>query len=287
VTRQKAEGRRQKAEGRKRLRQAALACLLLAVGLTAGCTRDGRYQPLGMWNGARVKPMEESPMAGLRSSALQRVAGTVARGQLRGDDPLNTGRAGGRLLAKSPVPVTQQVLQRGQERYNVYCSPCHGRVGNGEGMIVQRSFPAPPDYAIQRLREAPVGHFYDVMTNGYGVMYSYAERVPVTDRWAIASYIRVLQASRKEVPKETGQAERERARGSGIIDPARGMRLPETPAHNAPDGAAPGAHGPAGVPPGGGLPVMEPPIGPNVPPGGMAPAPRGEPAHPPAGAPGH
>jgi mono/diheme cytochrome c family protein len=120
-------------------------------------------------------------------------------------------------------------LERGQLRFNVYCVPCHSRLGDGQGMIVQRGFPHPPDYAIRRLRKAPVGHFFDVMTNGYGVMYSYASRVPPNDRWAIAAYIRVLQAKRPEVPAEEFREERLRARQTGLRQVPRGGG--EGPAH--------------------------------------------------------
>lgn len=95
----------------------------------------------------------------------------------------------------SPPPVTLALLQRGRQRFDINCSPCHGRVGDGNGMIVQRGFPRPPSYYIDRLRNVPSQHFYDVITNGYGVMYSYADRVEPADRWAIAAYIRALQAS--------------------------------------------------------------------------------------------
>ncbi|MGH7029622.1 MAG: c-type cytochrome [Stellaceae bacterium] len=96
----------------------------------------------------------------------------------------------------APVPpVTLALIERGQQRFNIYCAPCHSRTGDGHGMIVQRGFPAPPSYDIARLREAPVQHFYDVITHGYGVMYPYAERVAPVDRWAIVAYIRALQAS--------------------------------------------------------------------------------------------
>jgi mono/diheme cytochrome c family protein len=129
---------------------------------------------------------------------------------------MQTGRTNGRLVTTIPLKMTREVLERGQERFNIYCSPCHGRIGDGQGMIVQRGFPHPPDYAIKRLRNAPVGHFYDVITNGYGVMYSYAARVQPEERWAIAAYIRLLQASRPEVPAEQYQQERLRARRTGI-----------------------------------------------------------------------
>jgi mono/diheme cytochrome c family protein len=95
-----------------------------------------------------------------------------------------------------PVPpVTMALIERGQQRFNIYCAPCHSRMGDGHGMIVQRGFPQPPSYYIDRLRQAPVQHFYDVITHGYGAMYPYAERVAPGDRWAIIAYIRALQAS--------------------------------------------------------------------------------------------
>jgi len=123
------------------------------------------------------------------------VPGTVARGQLRTDEAFYTGKLNGVEVDTFPFPITREVLARGQERYNIYCTPCHDRLGDGQGMIVQRGFPPPPSYHIDRLRQAPVGHFFSVMTNGYGTMYSYASRVTPEDRWAIAAYIRALQLS--------------------------------------------------------------------------------------------
>jgi mono/diheme cytochrome c family protein len=105
-----------------------------------------------------------------------------------------------------PPPVTLALLHRGQQRFDIYCAPCHGRTGEGDGMVVRRGFPHPPSYDSAKLREAPIEHFYDVMTNGYGVMYSYADRVAPADRWAIVAYIRALQASANaqlaEVPSD-------------------------------------------------------------------------------------
>jgi hypothetical protein len=105
-----------------------------------------------------------------------------------------------------PFPITRQVLERGRDRYNIYCTPCHDYTGSGRGMIVQRGFPPPPSYPIERLRQAPVGHFFDVITNGYGAMYSYKARIPPADRWAIVAYIRALQMSQhatlEDVPPE-------------------------------------------------------------------------------------
>jgi mono/diheme cytochrome c family protein len=124
------------------------------------------------------------------------VPNTVARGHLRADELLYTGKINGQVANEFPMPVTRQVLDRGQERFNVYCAPCHGRTGEGNGMVVQRGFRQPPSYHDERLRNVPVGYFFDVMTNGFGAMQDYAAQVTVPDRWAIAAYIRVLQLSR-------------------------------------------------------------------------------------------
>ncbi len=197
--------------------------LPFALCLLAGCSRQGEFQPVSMWNDSRIKPLEESRMPGMEWATLPRVPGTVARGEPAPDNPLVTGRLGKELVKTSPVPVTPELLTRGQERFNIFCSPCHSRAGDGEGLIVKRGFPHPPDYALRRLREAPLGHYYEVITNGYGVMYSYASRVPVNDRWAIAAYIRVLQQQRKEVLEvDRWEAERIRAReASGVTVPAQ------------------------------------------------------------------
>jgi mono/diheme cytochrome c family protein len=178
-------------------------CYPLTGLLLTGCTRDWKSQPISMWNESRYKPFEASPAFENGSSSQQLVAGTVARGQLRTNDALYAGRtAGGALVNTFPFPITTQVLARGQQRYNIYCQPCHAGDGHGDGMIVRRGFPPPPDYRIARLRSAPVGHFYDVQTNGYGAMYSYASRVTPQDRWAIAAYIRVLQNRDTEIPED-------------------------------------------------------------------------------------
>ena len=128
-------------------------------------------------------------------SERQPVAGTVARGELRTDELLYTGKVNGAVADLFPFPIAAADLSRGRERYNIYCSPCHDYTGGGNGMIVQRGFPAPPSFHIARLRQAPAGHFFDVITNGFGPMYSYASRVPPEDRWRIAAYIRALQLS--------------------------------------------------------------------------------------------
>ncbi len=143
----------------------------------------------------KYKPLEPSAFFDDDRSARPAIPDTVARGHLRTDELLYTGRLNGALADSFPFPVTRKDLERGRERYNIYCTPCHGLSGDGQGMIVARGFPAPPSYHIDRLRKAPAGHFFDVMTNGYGRMFSYASRVNPEDRWRIAAYIRALQLS--------------------------------------------------------------------------------------------
>ena len=136
------------------------------------------------------------------------VAHTVARGHLEEDRVFYTGKSGTNLVTHLPVALSRELLERGRERYEIYCAVCHGRTGEGNGMVVQRGFPVPPSYQIDRLREAPLGHFFDVITQGYGVMYSYAERVEPADRWAIAAYIRALQLSRHATIADVPAGER-------------------------------------------------------------------------------
>ena len=149
-----------------------------------------------MFNQPKANPLRESDLFPDGAASRPIPPHTVARGFLNEDEALYTGMIGTNLVTEFPFPITRQMLERGRERFEIYCAVCHGRTGDGNGMIVQRGFPAPPSYHIDRLRDAPVGHFYDVMTRGYGVMYSYASRVEPKDRWAIAAYIRALQLSR-------------------------------------------------------------------------------------------
>lgn len=143
----------------------------------------------------RYKPLAETDFFSDGRSARPTIEDTVARGQLRLDPAHYTGKVNGKDVDYLPIAITKADLVRGQERFNIYCSPCHGRLGNGHGMIVARGLRQPPSYLDQRLVDAPIGHFFDVMTNGYGSMYSYASRVAVDDRWRIAAYIRALQTS--------------------------------------------------------------------------------------------
>jgi cytochrome c553 len=156
----------------------------------AGCgvRLDMHVQP-------KLKPLRESNFWGDDRGSRPLVENTVARGELREDTYYYTGKIDGKEGDQMPFPATQEVLKRGQERFNIYCTPCHSRTGDGNGMIVQRGFRRPPAYTDPRLLSVPIGHFYDVISNGYGVMPDYAAQVTPHDRWAIAAYIRALQMS--------------------------------------------------------------------------------------------
>jgi mono/diheme cytochrome c family protein len=140
-------------------------------------------------------PLRQSTFFGDERSARPLVAGTVARGQLREDPLLYTGKVDGADATMFPFAVDGRVMARGRERYDIYCSPCHGQTGQGDGMVVRRGFRRPPTYHQDRLRNAPVGHIYDVITNGFGAMPDYAAQIKVEDRWAIIAYVRALQLS--------------------------------------------------------------------------------------------
>ncbi|HEV2348816.1 MAG TPA: cytochrome c [Terriglobia bacterium] len=174
----------------------------------------------------RYNPMAASTFFEDGRSDRPVVPGTVARGHLRTDEALYTGKLNGVEVNTFPFPVTRAVLARGQERYNIYCTPCHDRLGDGQGMIVLRGFPPPPSYHIDRLRQAPVGHFFSVMTNGYGTMYSYASRITPEDRWAIAAYIRALQLSQAAKLSDLEEIDRRHFENVPGADemPAKGKR---------------------------------------------------------------
>jgi mono/diheme cytochrome c family protein len=157
----------------------------------------------------RYEPLSRSTFFGDDRAARPLVEGTVARGQLRSDEHLYTGKEGGKLVDTFPFPVTRAVLARGQERFNIFCAPCHDRMGMGQGMVVRRGYRAPPSMHIDRLRQMPAGHLFDVMTNGFGVMPDYVQQIQPEDRWAIVAYIRALQLSQHatlaDVPEDQRQ----------------------------------------------------------------------------------
>jgi mono/diheme cytochrome c family protein len=179
--------------------KAWLLVLVPTCVLLAGCERAKQ----DMYDQPRFKPYRESPLFSDRNSSRPLPSDTVVhgRGSLSGTA---SGRAGqqqaeayeaAERARTYPHPVTRALLERGRERFDIYCSPCHSIAGDGDGLVARRGFPHPPSYHIDRLRQAPDRHFYDVITHGYGVMYSYADRVSPPDRWAIVAYIRALQLS--------------------------------------------------------------------------------------------
>lgn len=181
---------------------------LAALLLLTGCD----LLPFRMADQPRYDPLEPSTLWADGMSARPLPPNTVPRGEwgrIILDDRLYTGQVNGEYAESIPLPVTRAFLLRGQERYNIFCSPCHGRAGDGQGMIVQRGFPTPPSFHNERLREEPVGYYYDVITNGFGVMYPYDSRIEPGDRWAIVAYIRALQLSQntplEDVPAEARQ----------------------------------------------------------------------------------
>ena len=190
------------AAGRSFARAAWFVCVGALAMLLSGCRLDMHLQP-------KYLPYAATDFFADGRSERQPVPGTVARGQLRVDELFYTGRENGVVVDKFPFPITRADLERGRERYDIYCTPCHDYTGSGRGMIVQRGFPQPPSYHIQRLREAPVGHFFEVITNGFGAMYSYAARVEPADRWRIAAYIRVLQLSQNAKIDDVPESERQ------------------------------------------------------------------------------
>jgi mono/diheme cytochrome c family protein len=164
--------------------------MLLAVVLVmaAACRQDMHDQP-------KYIPLRRSTFFADDLSARPPVPGTVARGQLDDDPLLYTGKDHGEVATVFPFPVDAQVMARGEERFNIFCSPCHGRTGKGDGMVVRRGYRRPPPYDDARLVSAPVGHFFDVITNGFGAMPDYAAQIAPADRWAIIAYLRALQLS--------------------------------------------------------------------------------------------
>jgi len=164
--------------------------VVILASLLSGCRQDMQDQP-------KYIPLRPSSFFDDGRSERPLVDGTVARGHLNADPAFYTGKIDNKPVDTVPFPVTRAVLERGQQRYNIYCAPCHGMTGAGNGMIAQRGFnhPPPQSYHIDRLRQAPIGYFFDVISNGLGAMPDYAAQIEPRDRWAIAAYVRVLQYS--------------------------------------------------------------------------------------------
>lgn len=172
--------------GKNPLLRGVFILLCASLLLLAGCREDMHNQP-------KFIPLRENTFYADGRSARPPVEGTIARGQLQDDPLLYTGKLNGKEADEFPFAITEKDMARGRERFNIYCAPCHSELGDGNGIIVQRGFKKPPSYFDPRLIKAPVGHFYNVMTNGWGAMGDYSAQVPVADRWRIAAYIRALQ----------------------------------------------------------------------------------------------
>lgn len=180
-------------------RHLAIAATLV-LGLTA-CRQDMQDQP-------KYKNLRGSAFFDDGRSARPVVEDTVARGLLDADTRFTTGKENGQPIATLPVPLDRALLERGRQRYGIYCTPCHGLTGNGVGIVVQRGYRQPPSFHIDRLREAPVGYFFDVQTKGFGSMLDYAAQIPPGDRWAIAAYLRALQLSQRTTIADVPAADR-------------------------------------------------------------------------------
>jgi len=179
----------------------ALPIAFVVALLFAACRPDMNNQP-------KAKPLSRSDFFSNGTNARQPPPYTVVRGEPRDNAAFYTGLTNGTYITQLPMKLTPELLNRGRERFDAMCAECHDRTGSGNGMVVQRGFPQPPSFHVDRLRNAPIGHFYDVITNGYGVMYPYATRVTPGDRWAIAAYIRALQLSHDAKPSDIDPAER-------------------------------------------------------------------------------
>lgn len=233
------------------MRQSPSVLLTAAVIMMAGCRQDMQDQP-------KFVPQRGTTFFADGRSVRPQVENTVARSQMHTDDYFYTGIQDGKEGDGLPIQLTSAVMQRGQERYNIYCSPCHSRVGNGAGMIVQRGYRPAGNYSQPFLLNAPLGHFFAVMTYGYGAMPDYAAQLSPEDRWAVAAYIRALQLSQNaklsDVPtgahvEDLHDLAKDEGLPPGFADP---WSLPRTAVYGTPDnqdhgipgempGAAPGS----------------------------------------------
>ena len=183
--------------------KSSFCCFVLVIGLWfMGCQQKMADQP-------RYEPLQRSDLFDDQRASRPLVEGTVARGQLNADEEFYTGKVNKEPANTFPFPVDRELLLRGQERFTIFCSPCHSRLGDGQGMIVRRGLRPPPSFHIERLREAPPGHFFDVISRGFGSMPDYAEQIPPRDRWAIVAYIRALQLSQNATLTDVPETERE------------------------------------------------------------------------------
>ena len=190
------------------------------MALLSSCRSDMQVQP-------KQNPLSRSDFYPDQRSARPLVEGTVARGQLQADQYFYTGEIGSNPGDYMPFPVTKAVLERGRERYDIFCAPCHSRLGDGEGFVPSRGFSRrPPSYHIPRLQKAPLGYFFDVMTNGFGIMADYASQIPPDDRWKIVAYIRALQLSQNATVNDVPPGQKVPSQPPKFLEPGSGATLP-------------------------------------------------------------
>ena len=202
------------------LRQSVVVIALAGTALLAGCRLDMQVQP-------RVNPLAKSDFFPDQRSARPPVEGTVARGQLHEDAYFYTGKIGNSPGDYLPFPVTREVLDRGRERYNIFCAPCHSRVGDGNGFVPSRGFArTPPSFHIPRLQKAPAGYFYDVITEGFGTMPDYVSQIPARDRWNIVAYVRALQLSQNATMADVPAGQSVPSVPPKFTEPGNGATLP-------------------------------------------------------------
>jgi mono/diheme cytochrome c family protein len=190
------------------------------LALLSSCRIDMQVQP-------KQNPLSRSDFYPDQRSARPLVEGTVARGQLQADQYFYSGKIGSNPGDYMPFPVTKEVLERGRERYDIFCAPCHSRLGDGEGFVPSRGFSRrPPSYHIPRLEKAPLGYFFDVMTNGFGIMPDYAAQIPPDDRWKIVAYIRALQLSQNATANDVPPGQKVPSEPPKFLEPGSGASLP-------------------------------------------------------------
>jgi mono/diheme cytochrome c family protein len=202
-------------------RRGGLAALAFGAVMALGACRQD------MHNAPRVDPYEATDAFEDQRGSRTLVEGTVARGHLNDDELLYTGKQAGQPVDQFPFAINHDVLARGQQRFNIYCSPCHGRTGMANGMVVQRGLRPPPSFHEDRLRAQPAGYYFDVMTNGFGAMQDYRAQVDVQDRWAIAAYIRALQYSQRATVADVPQDKR------GELDGPPASDVKPAPSHGS------------------------------------------------------
>ncbi len=193
--------------------------VLVVTMFVAGCRQD-------MHDAPRYEAFEANATFADNRASRTAPSGTVARGWLRDDEALYTGKVGGQVVDQFPFPIVAADLQRGQARFNIYCTPCHGKLGDGQGMVVQRGLREAASYHQDRLRQEKAGYLYDVITNGFGAMQGYAEQIPVRDRWLIVAYVRALQLSQHASLNDVPADKRAELDGSATATPSTSTEKP-------------------------------------------------------------